>query len=409
MHVHAQNSLNELVQGALDRNREVLAVRQRLNEAQGLLHQAGVRPNPTLEINAGTGRPLGTVGEEEYSAGYFHPLELGGKRDKRMRVAELSVELAKAELDEKARELSFEIKTAALEALLAREKANAFDRLVQLNADAYKLTEARVKEGDLAPLDAQLLLVEQNRTEIQRTALAGKLEGQLIDIRRLVGLTVSDPLALGDAIPFVNQQPSLADLQVLALKQRPDLRTGRLLSDRGDAEVSLTGAQSTPDITLSARYINRRAQFDDLYGQTRSGTLSPLRDQDNIVMLGVSIPLFTGSRNQGNVEASAARASAARLRRQHLEAAIPLEVEAAYRRFKAAQSTLAIFDRGVVGQSEKNLDIIRQAYGLGQLRLLDVLNEQRRLADTQLSYIEAKADLARAANELEKAIGGNLP
>jgi cobalt-zinc-cadmium efflux system outer membrane protein len=53
--------------------------------------------------------------------------------------------------------------------------------------------------------------------------------------------------------------------------------------------------------------------------------------------------------------------------------------------------------------------VIREAYRLGQLRLLDVLNEQRRLVDLQLSYIEAQAQAARALVELERAVGGPLP
>ena len=410
--IHAQsaeNSLNELVQGALDRNREVLAVRQRVNETQGLLRQAGMRPTPTLEVTGATGRPLATVGEEEYSAGYFHPIELGGKRDKRVRVAELSLELARVELDERTRQLSFEIKTRAIDSLAQREKAAALDRLVRLNEEAYKLTEARVKEGDAAALDAQLLLVEQSRTEVQRASLLGKLEGEVVEIRRLVGLSITDPLPLGERLPEITQQPSITNLQELALKQRPDLRIGRLLDEQGEAEVALAQAQSSPNVTVSARYISRSGQFDDQYGQRPDGSLTLLRDKDNIVMVGISIPLFSGNRNKGNIEAAVARASSIRLRRQHLDATIPLEVEAAYRRFRAAQTTLGIFDRGVVEQSQKNLDIIRQSYELGQLRLLDVINEQRRLADTQLSYIDAKADLARAAIDLEKAIGGNLP
>ncbi len=341
--IHAQsaeNSLNELVQGALDRNREVLAVRQRVNETQGLLRQAGMRPTPTLEVTGATGRPLATVGEEEYSAGYFHPIELGGKRDKRIRVAELSLELARVELDERTRQLSFEIKTRAIDALTQREKAAALDRLVRLNEEAYKLTEARVKEGDAAALDAQLLLVEQNRTEVQRASLLGKLAGEVVEIRRLVGLSITDPLPLGERLPEIAQPASITNLQELALKQRPDLRIGRLLDEQGEAEVALAQAQSSPNVTVSARYISRSGQFDDQYGQRPDGSLTLLRDKDNIVMVGISIPLFSGNRNKGNIEAAVARASSIRLRRQHLDATIPLEVEAAYRRFNAAQTTL---------------------------------------------------------------------
>ncbi len=91
-----------------------------------------------------------------------------------------------------------------------------------------------------------------------------------------------------------------------------------------------------------------------------------------------------------------------------MEGAVPLEVQAAYSRWSAANNTLAILKDGVVRQSEGNLDVLRQAYQLGQLRLLDVLNEQRLLVETELSYIDAKADLAQSVADLERAIGGNL-
>jgi cobalt-zinc-cadmium efflux system outer membrane protein len=62
-----------------------------------------------------------------------------------------------------------------------------------------------------------------------------------------------------------------------------------------------------------------------------------------------------------------------------------------------------------MGQSAKNLAVIREAYQLGQLRLLDVLNEQRRLTDTELSYLDARVGAARALADLERATGGLLP
>ena len=413
VHTHAQtagrSSLSDLVQSAFVRNREFLAARQHLTEAQGLLRQAGVRPNPTLEVEGGTGRPLGTVGEEEYSAGYFQPIELGGKRSKRVAVAEAAVKLAEAELAERTRQLTFEVKNKAIEAIADGEKSKALARLADVNQQAYKLTEARVKEGDAARLDAQLLLVEQSRTEAQQATITGRYEANLIELRRVIGLTETDAMSPGDTLQADNREPSLATLQELALKQRPDLRTGHLLEEQGGAEVTLAQAQSRPDVTLSARYVHRNAQFDDQYGFTGSGTRTLLRDQDNVVLFGASIPIFTGKRNQGNIEAASARATGSTLRRQHLAATIPLDVQAASRRWKATKATLAIFDRGVLGQSEQNLQIIRQAYQLGQLRLLDVLNEQRRLTDIELSYIDAKADFLRALIELERAIAGDLP
>jgi cobalt-zinc-cadmium efflux system outer membrane protein len=64
---------------------------------------------------------------------------------------------------------------------------------------------------------------------------------------------------------------------------------------------------------------------------------------------------------------------------------------------------------GVLDPSTQNLAVIREAYKLGQLRLLDVLNEQRRLVDTQMAYIDAQADAARTWAELQRAAGGIYP
>ena len=39
---------------------------------------------------------------------------------------------------------------------------------------------------------------------------------------------------------------------------------------------------------------------------------------------------------------------------------------------------------------------------------MDVLNEQRRLIDTQMTYIDAESDVRRGVIELERAVGGDL-
>src|SRR6185369_9609634 len=111
-----------LVQAAMALNRELLSLRERIAEAKGLLRQAGVRPSPVIEVEAGTGRPLGTRGEEEYSVGYLYPMETGGKRPKRVLVAEQSIAVAQAELDDRSRLLAADVRLAAIEALSQREK-----------------------------------------------------------------------------------------------------------------------------------------------------------------------------------------------------------------------------------------------------------------------------------------------
>jgi len=400
-------SVDELVRIAVERNRDFLALRQRLAEAQALLRQAGVRPTPTLEVEGGTGRPLGTVGEAEYSAGYFHPIETFGKRDKRIRVVQKSVELAEAEISERRRQLAFEIESRYADALAQQRTIDALDRLITVQRESYRLTEVRARAGDAAALEAQLLSTEMNRAEAQKAIASGRLASLLLELRQFAGLTTGDPLTVGDRLAPTPSDYELTQLQQRAAQVRPDLRIARLLEQQAEAETDLAEAQARPDLTLSARYSRKYAQFDQ-FGLNASGSTVPLRDRDNVVTFGVAIPLLTRRRNQGNIEAARSRFEVARLRYQHLEATIPLEVEAAFRRWSAAKRYLDILDSGVIQQSERNLAVIRQAYELGQLRILDVLNEQRRLIETQLAYIDAQAGQFRAMAELAKAVGGEI-
>ena len=402
-------SVNQLIEQAFENNREILAARQRVEEAKGLLRQAGVRPVPTVEANAGTGRPLGTQGEEEYTVGYFQPIETGGKRSKRVAVAEKGLELAEAELAERSRQIAYEIKLRYVDLAATQRKVAAIQSIVDVNRESYRLIDARVQRDDAAPLERQLLLVELNRAEAQKTATAGQAEAARLTLRQSMGVPAEViPTAGLAAFPTQEVTTSAEEIQKKALEGRPDLRVVRILESQSSAELALAEAQSRPDLTASAQYARRYSQFEDPIRTTASGSALPLKDKDNILTLGISIPLQSRHRNEGNIEAAVARQRAAALRRQHLEITIPLEAQAAWRRYQAAKSAVQILSNGVVEESRRNLGVIRQAYNLGQLRLLDVLNEQRRLLETELSFIDAEAELARSTAELERTVGGNL-
>jgi cobalt-zinc-cadmium efflux system outer membrane protein len=215
-------------------------------------------------------------------------------------------------------------------------------------------------------------------------------------------------LKIASDFAFDNRERPLEQLQQIALENRSDLRILTILEKQAFAESELAKAEGKPDLTAFARYTRSLSRFDQ-FGLSEGGAVVPLQDADNILSFGVSIPLFTRQRSQGAVDAALSRANQVRLQREHLQQAISQEVEAAYRRWAGTCRALEILQTGVVQQSEKSLTVIREAYRLGQLRVMDVLNEQRRLVETELAYVDSQAEAALASAELERAVGGNLP
>lgn len=400
---------NELLDLAIQNNRELQAVKVRVDEARALLRQAGLRPAPALEANAATGRPLGTVGEEQYGAAVSQTFETAGKRSLRIQVAAKLLALAEAEFDERLRQLRFDIRARWAAFAGESERFQTLDRLARTHEQSLDLMRARVEQGDAAALERDLLAVELGRALALRDASSGRLEAARADLARLAGAASPARVPAPPAIALPPTAFDLAQLTRSALATRPDLRAASLASLQSEAEVALARAQGKADVTLSAGFTRVYSRFDGLFGATPSGALMRLHDRDDILSVGVALPLFSRRRNLGNVEAAVARSRGAQLRLEFLERSVPLEVESALRRLVSARRAAQTLDGSVLRQSEQNLEVIRQAYRLGQLRLLDVLNEQRRLIDTQLAGIDARVDALLALADLEKAIGGELP
>ena len=397
-----------LLAKAIENNRDLLAVRQRIDEARGLLRQAGVRPAPTLEASGTTGRPLGTVGEEQFGAGISQTLETAGKRPLRIRVAEKQLALAEAEYDERVRQLRFEVRARYAEYAAEGERLQIVERLQQAYRRSLELMRTRVEQGDAAALERDLLLVELSRTEAQRAVIAGRMQAARAELAKLAGLQDSRAVEPPVTGPLAEIRLELGELQKKSLAERPDLKAAELVRQQGEAQGSLAQAEGKADVTLSAGYNRVYSRFDEQLGLTPAGIPTTLRDRDDVLTVGVSIPLFGRSRNLGNIEVAVARMRGAQYRREFLERSIPLEVESAWVRYTSARQAHEMLDQTVLRQAGKNLEVIQSAYRLGQLRLLDVLNEQRRLLDTQLAAVDAKLEVQRGMADLERASGGEL-
>jgi cobalt-zinc-cadmium efflux system outer membrane protein len=393
---------------ALTRNAELLAARQRTTEAQGLLLQAGFRPNPGFEVSVTNGSILGSRGERELTLGYAHTFELGGKRERRVEVAQLGTELAQLEIADRERQLKADIKARYGEALAATRNLETAERLLELNQQGYRLTQVRVREGEAAPVEQGLLQVEVGRLDSDRLLLENQVARAILELKTLAGMNPDELLRLSGDLSKVPVPALLAQEMVeRALTGRPDLKAARLEEKLAEAEVRLARAEAVPNVIGFGRYTRSSARFDQ-FGLNGAGVPVPIRDTDNLLTAGVSITLPMRNRNQGNIQAAMARQQAAQLRRQFIEQVVRREVHAAYSRYETARRALGIFDQRVIGQAQDNLRIIRAAYSLGELRLFDVINEQRRLIDTQKAYTEVLKEYYLALVELERAIGGPI-
>ena len=393
-------SANDLVRRALTSNAELAAARLDINRARARLRQAGLRPNPTLDFEQQRG-VFNTPGESSTSIGVSVPFELGGKRGRRIDLAQAEFEAVLAEVADRERRLAADVRAAYAEAMAAVRELSITADLNTIDTQTAQVVEVRVNEGDAAPLELNLLRVEVDRLRARRALVEGRLQAALLRLKSLTGIPADEPLRpREDLTTFVLADPpaTLEAAVEIALRTRPDLRLAKLNEEVAQAGLRLARVQAVPDVTAFSRYSKSRSSFD----QTPIGVLN---DRDKLFAYGVSISIPVLNRNQGAKAEAEAAIAQSQQRRQFIEAVVRAEVSSAYARYQAATQSINIFEQGVIARSNENIRAIRGAYQVGAFRVTELLTEQRRLIDAQREYTEALAERYRSLADLQATLG----
>ena len=394
-------SSTDLVRRALTTNGELLAARLDIEKARARMRQAGLRPNPTLDVEQTTGRFTGSTGEWETNIGLAVPLEMGGKRKRRIQLAQAELEAAEAEITDRERRLANDIRTAYAEALAAVRELEITENLNEIDQQTARFVQLRVNEGESAPIELNLLRVEVDRLRSRRALVEGRLQASLLRLKGMTGIPMGELLRLREDLnaPPLPSPPASMDAAIeIALRNRPDLRLARLTEEVAQAGLRLARAEGVPDITPFTKYTISRGVFDD----TPVGILS---DRDKLLSFGVSVGIPVFNRNQGAKAEAALAINQAQKRREFLEQIVRSEVQSAYARYEAARAAIATYDQGVIGRSNDNIRAIRAAYQIGEFKITELLTEQRRLVDSQREFTEALSEQYRALADLQAAMG----
>jgi cobalt-zinc-cadmium efflux system outer membrane protein len=394
-------SFDQLAQTALVQNKSLQAAREQLRQAEGRVKQAALKPNPSLDVSSATDVLFANEGENGFGVTLSQPFELGGKRGKRIQVAEAEVELAKAEIADSERQLIGQLRAAYLRAAETAARLNFFERNRGLNQQMAQVMTVRLSSGDASRLESHLLQAENNHVEAQRLSAESQLVQEMFELRKLAGISPVDQFSL-QALPttVARSRETESDLIEAAFRNRPDLRAARVREALANAGVILARAQVAPTIVGSVRYGR-----DPNVSRFATATQPRAFEKDSVLEFGVSIPLPLWNREQGSIQEAASKVSQAIAEREALENTIRMEISAASRRYESAVRSLELIRGGVVSETEAGFSITQLAYRLGDAKLTDVIFQQRSLIDAQLAEVAAQAELAMAQANLDLALG----
>jgi len=193
---------------------------------------------------------------------------------------------------------------------------------------------------------------------------------------------------------------SLEELKGVALARRPDLKALEAERARSDAEIDLARAERIPNVTAGLGY-QRENTAIDVAG-------SEVKDRDNLIGVKLSIPIPLFDRNQAGIREAQARKGSAENRHAFVRLTAEREVEAAYARLATAEKSLTIYAKNIIPQLEENLKMVQEAYRLGEVGILTVIEEQKKFFEVNDGYLAALYNRQTALARLEAAVGADM-
>lgn len=375
---------------------EVMAMRARVPQVTALedpMMQNGVWPFPM------NGPQYALMGYMPYELMISQQLPWLGTLSLRGRVATEEARVALLALAEAQLDVAAEVKRAYAD-------LRAVERTIALLGENHELA-SQIVELAMARLEAGGNQQDVLRAEV---AVAG-LERDAVGLRRemaearaaLAELLHQPPgaeLAIGTGAIAPPEVPAQVDhLHALAIAARPELKARLAEVSRDRASVALARKKFYPDVTVGLAYST----------MTRQNNPSPDADgRDNVgFVVGFNLPVHRQKYRAAVYEAQAReRADAMRYEAERDRAV--REVTTAWAEVRAARETLELLRDRIAPKSRLALEGSVAGYRAGSLDYVTLNTAREDLLDVEIQVVATEAALARAAADLERAVGAEV-
>ena len=388
-------TLDQAIGQALEREPSLRAARAETDVAAGLERQARLWANPSLTMER---RQAAQGMDRQSMVSVQWPLELF-RRGPRTEVAAHARDVVASTVADRERLLAAGVRARYGDLLVSIRRLAVLDEIVAVVSEQYALISARVDEGAAPAIDRDLLDVELRRSQAERLVALGRTDAAVVALNRALGLPPDAPLRVRHRLAeVVAQDPPVGDAPA-DITGRADVRAAAADVAVREAQRDVARADGRIDISLMAGYARMQSGFMQ-QGIGPDGRLEPIRNRMNAFTGGVMVmvPLF--NRNQGAIAAATAQRTAADAALQAVRLDAQADVASASAMDRRAREALGLYSAGARALAQRNLDVVRQTYGLGRATVFDVLAEQRRY----LAFEEAYTDALRLAYEARTSL-----
>lgn len=386
--------LPDLIQEALARNPEIVAVQQQWEASSHRIAQARALDDPTLSVqwwNFPESFNLGQSGNTIIGLSQKFPFP--GKLALKEEVASRSAEMTEQALRARERNLIARVKRAYYDLFLAHKAIQIHHEQIDLLTQFVESALAKFRTGKGSQVDVLKAQVEFSMLHQELPVLEQRRDTAQATVNTLVNRDPRFPLGRPQEPREARFDRDLDELFQMAVNARPELKAAALAIQRNELSHALAQRQYYPDFNVAfQRFQNYQA--DNGFGA--------------VVSINLPFAFWTKPKYDAAVHETGAGVAAAQADLHTLENLTRFQIRDLLAKVRASWEVAVLYRTTVLPQAEESVKAALAGYRTGRTSFLDLIDADRALREFQLAYWRALVERDSRLAEVEQVVGTEL-
>jgi len=341
--------------------------------------------------------PIQTAaGQQEFGLNASQKVPWFGKLSAAAAMAEQEVQAARAQLAAAELEVIEKVKRAYYELYFVEQSIRITEenkrqlQLIQDIVDRRYRVERKVTQQDLLRVQVELARLETDLVRLRQ-----QLDSAQARLARQLHVSPETPLRAVEQIAVDQVPRDLESLYRCAVASRPELHAALAAIHRDRVGVDMARLNYFPDVTLGLNWID-----------TADAGLSPIANGRDafLVTAGVNLPIYRKRLDAGVREAESKAVASARqydaAKDQTME-----EVKDLFAQSTSQEELLRLFREDILPKAEQTLQQSIGAYTVGEVDILQLVDNWRQLLRFYLMQKQLEAQLGQSVASLARVVG----
>ncbi|GAA4430884.1 hypothetical protein GCM10023155_23990 [Bremerella cremea] len=276
-----------------------------------------------------------------------------------------------------------DVRLAFVDALVAQRRIDVIEDFQTVVAKGADLAKKRFEAREASQSDQLQAEIQLNEVEVLRQQADIAWEAAWQEMAATAGVPDMDRARLDGELSPDSANMNWENIYSTLLGSSPELRASYSRVNQARANMSRQEVQAIPNVTAQLQ-----AGHDN---GTGSGMVN--------LSVGAPIPVFND--NSGNISAAYREYCRATHDVKRIEMSLKARLAGVSKEYDSALVAVKRYEQQILPKAKQTLDLAEQAYTAGEFSFIQVLIVRRTYFDTNLNYITALGDLAKAHAQID--------